>query len=98
MMVWTMMRSLLTTAQKTPAGWSGTVLPLYGKEGGEELGRKKERMDERDVVTGDEGWYGRVEGGWLLRLLLKAVYGTDIRDDDGYVAREYKEKSDYAKD
>ena len=28
MIVWKMIRRLATTAQKTPAGWLGTVLPL----------------------------------------------------------------------
>jgi len=28
MIVWRMMRRVATTAQKTPAGWFGTVLPL----------------------------------------------------------------------
>jgi hypothetical protein len=91
MMTWKIISRLATTAQKTPAGWLGTVLPLSRSVNHWFWGDKLAHA--LDIITVQHS-----VGGVGNAVCLEAVHGLDVRDHDQNGTREHKKESDDAQE
>ena len=80
MIVWKMIRRLATTAQKTPAGWLGTVLPLITIHN-LHANKTENKHDSLDVIA-----INKIRGVDLVGF--KVVDSFDVGDHDVDRARE----------
>lgn len=92
MIVWKMMSKLATTAQNTPAGWLGTVLPLQTEQNKIKIGERA-RGNLRNVIAVN---HGSIVRRYSALVSFESVHGLDICDHDEYCAREDEDERDQA--
>jgi hypothetical protein len=86
MIVWKMINRLATTAQKTPAGWCGTVLPL--KRRSTHINREDSELYSRNIIA--------VHHRCIIATIvgLEGVDSLDVHDHDKNGTAEDQDEGD----
>lgn len=88
--VWNVINRLARIAQKIPAGWLGTVLPLEQAATSEKRTRTARRYNSRDII------HVHCSHGSIIVAFVSFVVvdGLDVRDHDKDGTREHEQHRD----